>query len=152
MRHKYRIGLQSTLNILTRWQNLSNHFGTLRDQNLLLKTRQIVAGYRFGVKPTLKVVISQESYLWNKLIMILTMIIVSLILIGIAIICILTIERAYNGFYNFLTYSVYFFDVVACIIGLIGIGYASICCLWGAPVCPPPRVPALAIYFFVNKN
>ena len=56
--------------------------------------------------------------------MILTMIIVSLILIGIAIIGILTIERAYNGFYNFLTYSVYLFDVVACIIGLIGISYA----------------------------
>ena len=58
------------------------------------------------------------------MIMILTIIIVSLIFIAIAVICTLTIERAYNGFYNFLTYSVYFFDVVACIIGLIGIGYA----------------------------
>ena len=35
-----------------------------------------------------------------------------------------SIERAYNGFYNFLTYSVYFFDVVACIIGSITICYA----------------------------
>ena len=58
------------------------------------------------------------------MIMILTMIIVSLILIAILIICTLTIERAYNGFYNFLTYSVYFFDVVACIIGLTAISYA----------------------------
>ena len=56
--------------------------------------------------------------------MILTIIIVSLILIGIAIICTLTIEKAYNGFYNFLTYTVYLFDVVACIIGLIAISYA----------------------------
>ena len=56
--------------------------------------------------------------------MILTIIIVSLILIVIAIICTLTIERAYNDFYNFLTYSVYLFDVVACIIGLIAISYA----------------------------
>ena len=54
----------------------------------------------------------------------LTIIIVSLILIAIAIICTLKIERAYNGFYNFLTYSVYLFDVVACIIGVIAIIYA----------------------------
>lgn len=50
----------------------------------------------------------------------LTIIIVSLILIAIAIICTLKIE----SFYNFLTYSVYFFDVVACIIGSITICYA----------------------------
>ena len=60
------------------------------------------------------------------MIMILTIILVSLILIAIAIICTLTIERAYNGFEDFLTYSVYFFDVVACIIGLIAISYALI--------------------------
>ena len=50
----------------------------------------------------------------------LTIIIVSLILIAIAIICTLKIE----SFYNFLTYSVYLFDVVACIIGSITICYA----------------------------
>ena len=50
----------------------------------------------------------------------LTIIIVSLILIAIAIICTLKIE----SFYNFLTYSVYLFDVVACIIGFIAISYA----------------------------
>ena len=54
----------------------------------------------------------------------LTITIVSLILIAIAIICTLKIEKAYNGFYNFLTYTVYLFDVLACIIGLIAISYA----------------------------
>ena len=113
------------MNIPIRRQNLANRFGISRFHNLLeKKTRQIVAGYRFGIKPTLQVVISHESYLRSKMTMILTIIIVSLILIGIAIICTLTIEKAYNGFYNFLTYSVYLFDVVACIIGLIAISYA----------------------------
>ena len=88
------------------------------------KTRQIVEGYKFIIKPTLKVVMSHESYFWNEMIMILTILIVSLILTAIAIICTLTIEKAYNGFYNFLTYTVYFFDVVACIIGLTAISYA----------------------------
>ena len=75
-------------------------------------------------KPTLKVIRSHESYWRSKMTMKLTIIIVSLILIAIAIICTLKIERAYNGFYNFLTYSVYLFDVVACIIGVIAIIYA----------------------------